>query len=166
MLHCLSSMSRNNTENWFEHNKATVTGMTRVDSQCNTTGDCACPGNLPPDFHPQDSSCKTAEIRLAGAWTFNMATALLQRFPWWRSFTCTKLHSERPEVTLVLPPLHLSKAEQHTMLRCQEGTDTHKHWRPQSCLGWTGGRPPHTYLVQRGLHTVIKKDGGLLHICQ
>lgn len=73
MLHCHSSMSRNNTENWFEHNKATVTGMTRADSQYNTT---AYPGNPPPDYQPQDSSCKTAEIRLVGAWTCSMATAL------------------------------------------------------------------------------------------
>lgn len=168
MLHCFSSMSRNNTENWFEHNKATFTcSMTRVDSQCNTTGDCVYPGNPPPDFHPQDSSCKIAEIRLAGAWGEHAVwpqpscrgfPAESQRTA--RSFISTKLHSERSEVTLVLPPSHLTKAEQHTMLRCQGWTDTHKHTQTTELFGVNSRQASTHTLCAVGIAHSDKERGG------
>lgn len=157
-MHCPSSMSRN-TENWFEHNKATVPGVPRVDSQFNTTGDWEYPGNPPPDFHPQDSSCRTAEIRLAGACTCSMATALLQRFPCWTSKDCkiVYLHQtsqwEAWNHSGFAPfPSHQSRI----MSRCQGGIDTQKHTQTKELL--------RVNKRQASTHTLCamgQKDGGI-----
>lgn len=141
--------------------------MTRVDSQCNTTGDCV-PRQPAPRLPPSglilqnswDQTCRSLR------WTCSVATALLQRFPCWISKVCQD-HLSPPNFTvkglksLWFCPLPISLKQSNTP--CWDARDglTHTNTlRPQSYLGWTAGRPAYTHFVQWGLHTVIKKEGG------
>lgn len=150
MLHCFSSMSRNNTENWFEHNKATLTcSMTRVDSQCNTTGDCV-PRQPAPRLPPSGLILQNSWGQTCRSlrWTCSVATALLQRFPCWISKDCKIIYLHQTSQWKVWShsgfapfPSHQSRATHHAEM---SGMDWHTHTHSDHRAIWGEQASTHT----------------------
>lgn len=170
MLHCLAACrgtAQKTGLNTVRQQSLAWPGLTPSVTPLET----AYPGNPPPDFHPQDSSCKTAEIRLAGAWTCSVATALLQTFPCQTSKDCKIIYLHQTSQWEAWSHSgcalsHLTNAEQHNHAE-MSGRDWHTHTHGDHRATWGERRQASTHtLCAVGLHTVIKKDGGLLHICQ